>query len=176
MEKGPQKLMKRAMRRRPRRPRRDLDYRGQKPPADFSRFVYEVRRGKPGSLEVLQDLLETYFPKQFQAAKDEAVSLHNSNIPMVVTFNSRLARQRFMSWKKAVSLKDYTPFDTVSYRFITINGYLPAHTAVVWSSKTGSQISEKLRRLSRRRRAPFFDVSNPSGPRWYGRVISRYNR
>jgi hypothetical protein len=165
--------MKIQRRRRPPRPRRDEDYRGQKRPVDFSKFVYEVRRGKPGALEVLQDALNTYFPKQFQKAQEEATPSSKQH-PNVVLFNARVARYRFMSYKDVRSLKGESPFRTVSYGFIVQNGYLPANTAIVWSSKTKYKISEKLRRFSRRRREPFFDPTHPKGPRWYGRIKRRY--
>lgn len=165
---------------------RDLDYRGQKPPADFSRFVYEVRRGKPGALEVLQDVIETYFPKQFADAKYEAKYYlgGKKGIEFVVLFNGRTARQRFMSWEEARSLtKSTSPFYNRNAAQLVRNGYLPKYEAIVWSTRTGNRISNKLRRLSRRRREPFFDPGKPDRPgepyqtpRWYGRIRTPWER
>jgi hypothetical protein len=162
--------------------RQDKDYRGQKRPADFSRFVYEVRRGKPGALEVLQDVIEETFPKQFQAAKEEATDdsdrvRRNSRVTgptredeYVVLFDGRIARQRFMPWQDPRSALERTPLRVIHAQAVVRAGYLPAYNAIVWSTRTGSKISNKLRQLTRRRRHPFFDVKHPTGPRWYGRV------
>jgi len=158
---------------------RDKDYRGQRPPADFHRFIYEVRRGKAGALEVLQDVLEETFPRQFREAREEAVTSAKTQKARaglqvekewVVLLDGRVIRQRFRPWKDARSLMSFTPFTVREAQDLVRGGYLPKATAIVWSTRTGLKVSEKLRKHTRRRRAPFLDTRHPAGPRWYGRV------
>jgi len=81
------------------RQRRDADYRGQKTSVEWSKLVYQARRGRPGALEVLQDAIFMYFPKQFGRAQAEA------RRRVYVTFSGRTARRRFeLSRKRNVRL------------------------------------------------------------------------
>lgn len=163
--------------------RRDQDYRGQKPPADFAKLVYMVRRGKPGALEVLQDVIETWFPKQYRQAKEDALVRSAAVMTdrggkltaqeTVVVFNARTARFRFLRWQDPRSESNVvSPFRIFVAGGLARTGYLDPYTVPVWSTRPGHRPTEKLRRLSRRRRAPFFDVRHPKGPRWYGQVRS----
>jgi hypothetical protein len=79
------------------RRRRDKDYRGTRTSVDWSKLVHQVRRKKPGSLEVLQDAINTYFPQQFDDAKQDArrASRMNRGMTVLVGFDGRIARLRF---------------------------------------------------------------------------------
>jgi len=157
--------------------RRDKDYRGQSPPADFSKFVYQVRRGKPGALEVLQDVIEETFPKQFKEAREDALARYERSktyergrrigVDYVVLFDGRLARRRFSREQDPRSSLASSPFHLRSARWLVRQGSLPEYTAIVWWTRTGKRIPEKLRRLTRRRRESFFD---PTEQKWYGWV------
>lgn len=168
--------------------RRDEDYRGRTPPADFSRFVYDVRRGRPGALEVLQDVIEEWFPKQFEEAREDAFARQQRSkatatpsprsgrrvgVDFVVLFDGRAARRRFARSQDPRSQKIRPPFELRSARWLIRQGSLPEYTAIVWWTRTGRRIPEKLRRLTRRRRQSFFD---PTEQRWYGWVRGGYGR
>lgn len=98
------------MRRRQRQPvrttrtaRRDADYRGRGALVDWGRLVHNVRTRKTGALEVLQDAINEYFPRQFRSAQAEAQrragrSLIYDAAPTAfwVGFDARRARQRFL--------------------------------------------------------------------------------
>ena len=97
---------------------RDKDYRGQFTTVDWSRLMYLARRRRPGALEVLQDAIETYFPRQFKAAKDRArrkskgyksKGYGTSKVyppqEFYVLFDSSIARRRFRP--KALKRKRY---------------------------------------------------------------------
>lgn len=76
---------------------RDVDYRGKSTTVDWSKLAYLARRKKPGALEVLQDAIELYFPKQFKKAQAEArrESKDLRGEEVYVNFDGRVARRRF---------------------------------------------------------------------------------
>lgn len=109
--------------------RRDNDYRGTKLPVDWAHLVYRVRRKQPGALEVLQDAIEEWFPKQFALAKQDAQHLNSvSNNNYAVTFDARLARQRFLRINDARSQKTLSPFRVNSLKSIKTSErpYMPS--------------------------------------------------
>ena len=112
---------------------RDKDYRGQRAPIDFARAVHQVRMGRPGALEVLQDVLLMYFPRQL--AESIEVARHHANVTddvWLVGFDARRARNRFRRWQDPRSTLN-SPFWEYSRNGI-LDGGMPAHTAFVWSS------------------------------------------
>ena len=111
---------------------RDADYRGQKVPFDFARAVFEVRRGRPGALEVLRDGIEEWFPRQFATAVAQAEHwAARTGIPRVVEFRGRVARNRFRPWQDVRSTLLSTPFVDRSERDIERYGTAP-YSVVVW--------------------------------------------
>ena len=121
---------------------RDKDYRGQPVPFDFARAVFEVRRQRPGALEVLQDGIEEWFPRQYADAVAEAAhDCEETGMPWVVLFNARVARGRFRRPQDVRSMIR-TPFDIHLAAPIARNG-MPPYSAIVWQC-------ERVRKPTRR--------------------------
>jgi hypothetical protein len=117
--------------------RRDQDYRGQKTTVDWSRLVYMARRNRPGAMEVLQDAVLTYFPKQFGKAQVEARRRSKrikNQTPrhlqgtreeetwkqnVYVLFKPRIARRRFESRKTRIAHHYQTSFEATTRRLET---------------------------------------------------------
>lgn len=119
------------------RRRRDQDYRGTRTTVDWPRLVYMVRLGKPGTLEVLQDAIEEYFPHQFDDAKQHAAENDDATgQEWVVSFNARRARSRFLRSQDPRSTRLDSPFWEYSVRSMESYG-IPAYSAFVWSSRSG---------------------------------------
>lgn len=127
---------------RSRRTRRDQDYRGERDAPDFSRLVYQARRKSPGALEVLQDAIWTYFPKQLEAAVAKAQKTVTP--PALVIFDSAIARRRFMHpsrrsrpTSKKGPLQLESPFIVLpNYYGETVRVIRPTEI-VIWSTQGG---------------------------------------
>lgn len=141
---------------------RDKDYRGTPSTVDWSRLAYMVRRRRPGALEVLQDAIETYFPKQFKRAQANAklqmrryvtrFRVDLKDLDWYVQFQPRIARLRFKVKKKVRPLRwkifprparlrhsRQTPF------YETEGPWFAPSNLTVWSVKKGKKIQDLLR-------------------------------
>lgn len=115
---------------------RDKDYRGERVPFDFARAVYLVRMNRPGALEVLQDALLEHFPEQLRAAIQRASDgAARTGEEWVVAFSSRIARDRFLPWQNAKSLRETSPFAAFNLPTLVHHGDLPPYSTFVWSSR-----------------------------------------
>jgi hypothetical protein len=125
-----------------------------------------VRTKKPGALAVLQDAIEEYFPKQFAAAKAEALRRSRSaslyygskGRDFLVGFNARRARYRFAKWQNPKSHKDLTPFIVRQVRHTSSSKPEP-QVAWVWSSKGGRSAHATGRKAELRRMRPTYTGS-----------------
>jgi len=84
------------------RKRRDLDYRGVSTSVNWLKLGYMARTRKPGALEILQDMIETHFPKQFRVARYRAKKKFKEWFPTMpehmdvfVYFDYTMAHRRF---------------------------------------------------------------------------------
>ena len=149
-----------------RKRRRDQDYRGTRTTVDWTRLVHMARLGKPGAVEVLQDAIQQYFPRQLEREIDHAESMARSRRKeYVIVFNPYVARARFRPVNDPRSESSSRPFGVFS--LMDLEEFhrqrpglgpreLPFHlspqrTAVIWSSRTGSDVSNPvIRRIQRR--------------------------
>jgi len=131
---------------------RDADYRGQSSSVDWTKLVHMSRMGKPGALEVLQDVIEIYFPKQFKRA--QAMARHDakeSGREIYVLFSGRIARRRFLA-RPSLKHPRTAPFSQANHLLLKEYGVPPADV-VVYSTKTGKDIPPLTRGLQRRSKA-----------------------
>lgn len=131
--------------------RGDADYRGQSSSVDWTKLVHTSRMGKPGALEVLQDAIEIWFPKQFKRA--QAMARHDakqSGREVYVLFSGRIARRRFLAARPSRLKHPRTaPFSQANHLLLKEYGVPPAEV-VVYSTKTGKDIPPLTRGLQRR--------------------------
>lgn len=138
--------------------RRDEDYRGRPTSVDWSKLAYMARRRQAGALEVLQDAIETYFPKQFKRAQAEARQAKRRRWTFAreprhpeevfVVFDSRTARRRFES-KPTTRRRPFShlkhpraaPFFTLLHSDLSSKEPMTP-SVVVWSTETGKNVGD----------------------------------
>lgn len=143
---------------------RDQDYRGQPSPVNWSRLVYLAQRRKPGALEVLQDAIEIYFPKQFKAEQAKARRYaRQGGGEVYLVLSGRTARRRFEPAGKRrrggtralLRHPRAIPFFGLSRKDYLDDYYGPgggprrhmkaqfqASNVIVWSTRTGKDIGD----------------------------------
>lgn len=150
---------------------RDADYRGVKSTVDWSKLVHMTQMRKEGALEVLQDAIETWFPKQFKRAQTNALArlkyVRAKGAVIYVVFNGRTARRRFelprkrtkaqrlldQRYGKSTQSPQAKPFSFLSnddLRWIRKRGF-PTNSVIVHSTRSGKDVAEAVTTFTQKR-------------------------